>query len=547
LLHPLGGTFLGEPLPASISVVVIGAGPTGLTAANLLVRYGVDVLVLERNPQLLDIPRAIVLDDEGARVLQAAGIMADLLPRLVEGDGPIFYEEDGSILASLGPGTPEYGFRKRYFMHQPELEVVLQQRLREAARGRLCYSAEVTAVTDLSDHVVVEVRYDGHIHRIEALAVLACDGARSPTRESLGIKMEGDAYKDDWLVVDTLNDADRSRSSKAHCSTRRPYMSIPAPRGGRRYEFKLLPGEARASMMTTESVRHLLQPIRSLRTEDITRTAVYTFEARVAERLTHGRVLLLGDAAHLTPPFAGQGMNAGLKDAMNVAWKVALVVRGHGVGLLQTYDAERREGITAMIRLAVLMGEIIMPRDAQDRTIRAAVLARLAAFPGGHEYLIGMKFKPRPRYREGALVNLEQFEVPASLVGAMVPQPQMSVAGRQVMLDDLLGPRFALIAQSETTAAFASERRHQLWHELDPQLISITAQAPPWQDGVHATVLDQAIAAPLRAHRDQLLLVRPDRHAAVAFWPENAGEAVAAFRERLCAARTPLRHDFLTP
>jgi 3-(3-hydroxy-phenyl)propionate hydroxylase len=250
---------------------------------------------------------------------------------------------------------------------------------------------------------------------------------------------------------------------------------------------------------------------------------------------------LLGDAAHLTPPFAGQGMNAGLRDAFNVAWKVALFIREQAsLKLLQSYETERRDGIWAMIQLAVTMGEIIMPRNDQDRAIRAALLEKLNAFPGGREYVLGMRFKPRPRFTTGTLVDFEHFTVPASLVGCMVPQPRVSARGKTWMLDELLGTGFALLAQSPEVARFAMQHREQLWPELAPVLIHLAGPAghePPCDDGagsvIQAVSLTPSVAAALKAHRDQLLLVRPDRYAATAFWPHHAAEAVAAFRARL--------------
>ena len=522
-------------LPASVPVLVVGAGPTGLTVANLLGRMGVAVLVLERNPASLTIPRAIVLDDEGARTLQSAGVMNELLPLIVEGDGPVFIDDDGSTLARVGAGSREYGFCKRHFIHQPELEQVLKQGLSQCAAVDLRFEAEVSAVRNRPDHVEAYVDCNGSRHTVRAQILLACDGARSPTREALGVQMVGNTYGEDWLVVDTANDPDTSRTSKAFCRLDRPYMSIPAPRGGRRYEFKLLPGETRQVMTRLETVQRLLAPIRELRPQDVLRIAVYTFEARIAERLVSHRVLLLGDAAHLTPPFAGQGMNAGIRDASNVAWKVALVVRGlAGVEMLASYEVERRNPINAMIQLAITMGEVIMPEDARDKELRSMLLSKLNAYPGVRDFIFGMKFKPRPRYDGGAFVGLEAPEVPASLVGCMIPQPTLSVDGRQLRLDDVIGPRFALLAQSPQTESFAVAHASELWPELDPVLISMGTHAHDGQAAaIRGEIADPDVALPLRAHRDQLLLVRPDRYLAAAFWPEQSSSVVAALRHRL--------------
>jgi 3-(3-hydroxy-phenyl)propionate hydroxylase len=519
-------------LPSFSSVIVVGAGPTGLSVANLLGRMGVNVLVLERNSAPLNIPRAIVLDDEGARTLQAAGVIDTLLPQIVEGDGPIFFDDDGSVLAQVGAGPNEFGYAKRYFINQPGLEEVLKDGLPASGHAQLRFSAEVVSLRNEADHVELAVDHAGARHTLRALIVLACDGARSCIRQGLGIAMEGHTYAEDWLVIDTENDPDQSRNSKAHCRLDRPFLSIPAPAGGRRYEFKLLSGETRQSMATLSSVRRLLEPLRRIEAQDITRMAVYTFEARVAERMREGRVLLLGDAAHLTPPFAGQGMNAGLRDTFNVAWKVAMVMNGAAdLSLLDSYELERRQPVKAMIQLAVTMGEIIMPENEADKQLRTALLRKLGDFPGVRDYIFGMKFKPRPRYAAGLFVTDVESEVPGSMVGSMVPQPRLRIGTTSHRLDDLVGPRFSLVVQAADTEAYVLRQRTTLWPELQPVVVSLAPGESIRQlDFVRGKLFDANAAAPIRAHRDQIILVRPDRYAAVAFWPHGSVEAVNAFR-----------------
>jgi 3-(3-hydroxy-phenyl)propionate hydroxylase len=527
-----------QRLPKSVSVAVIGAGPTGLAVASLLGRMGIDTLVLEKNPKPLTIPRAIVLDDEGARTLQAAGAIERLLPFTVEGEGPVFIDDDGEVLARFESGSREYGYSKRYFVHQPTLERALLQGLQGAEHVQVQFATEVVSVQNHSEHVVIEARTDNVMHSIRAGVVLACDGARSPVRQMLGIQMHGSTYADEWLVVDTENDPDSSRSTKAHCYLTRPFVSVPAPHGGRRYEFKLLPGESRDDMMSLSAVQKLLAPMRQVRAEDITRTAVYGFQARVAERLIDGRILLLGDAAHLTPPFAGQGMNAGLRDALNVAWKVALVVRGEArAELLQSYETERRAPIWAMIQLAVMIGEILMPQCDADRDLRSGILRKLSGYPGAREYLFGMGFKPRPRYSGGAFVAVERPNVPASLVGCMIPQPWLHVSEKTVPLDDLIGCNFAILVQSRALEQFALEHRAELWPELKPAIVRLGDDRPTEsKSDSHCGPDSDDVAFPLRAHRDQLLLVRPDRYAALAFWPEQWRKAVSDFRHAVCSS-----------
>jgi 3-(3-hydroxy-phenyl)propionate hydroxylase len=283
-------------------------------------------------------------------------------------------------------------------------------------------------------------------------------------------------------------------------------------------------------------VREFLAPLRQLPDEDITRITVYTFEARIAARFSQGRVFLAGDAAHLTPPFAGQGMNAGLRDAHNLTWKLAHVLAGGLAGrssaaLLDTYDQERRGPAWAMVQLAVAMGEIVMPQAREDVEFRQGILRQFDRFPAARDFIVNMKFKPRPRYDGGAFVDLHDQLVAASLVGAMLPQPDIQGPDR---LDDALGKGFALLAQAEDTAAFMAARQDLLWPELSPARVLLMPKAVPPVDGV--TSLVAAPGAGLvasRAHRDQIMLIRPDRYVAAAFWPEDAGQAVTAFRNVL--------------
>lgn len=520
------------PLPAFVPVIVVGAGPAGLTVANLLGRLGVEVLVLERNAAPLNIPRAIVLDDEGARTLQAAGVIDTLLPQIIEGDGPIFFDDDGSVLARVGAGAREFGYAKRYFINQPVLEQVLQAGLLASGQVQVRFGMEVSAIRSETEQVELTVRHSTGRQTLRASIVLACDGARSSIRQLLGIAMEGSTYGEDWLVIDTENDPDQSRSSKAYCRLDRPFLSIPAPAGGRRYEFKLLPGETRQSMATFSSVQRLLAPMRQIQAQEVTRMAVYTFEARVAQRMHDHRVLLLGDAAHLTPPFAGQGMNAGLRDTSNIAWKAALVVQGVAdLSLLDSYEIERREPVKSMIQLAVTMGELIMPAQESDKQLRSASLHKLTAFPGIRDYIFGMEFKPRPRYAAGLLVRNASLDVPGSMVGSMIPQPRVRLSTATHRLDDLIGPRFALLVQAADTEAYVLQHRTLLWPELQPVVVSVAPGEPQRQaDFVRGKWIDLEVAQPLRAHRDQILLVRPDRYAALAFWPHSAAEVISALR-----------------
>lgn len=516
-------------IASSVPVVIVGAGPTGLTSALLLARYGVRSVVLDRSDAPLDIPRAIVLDDEGARTLQVFGADRTYVTRTVVGNGAEYVDDAGHQFGRVGAGPETYGFAKRHFINQPELESALRDKIAQSDLCDLHFSCEVTGLSDSPGAITVSFTDRGGMARsIRAQYVIAADGGRSPIRERLGIEMKGSTYEQDWIVIDTLNDPDGANYTHFYCSNARPHVSVPAPNGGRRYEFMLLPGETHADVLTEDFVARMLQPYRRIDTGDIVRKTVYTFHARMAERWRAGRVLLAGDAAHLTPPFAGQGMNAGLRDAANVSWKLAAVLNGGAAdAILDSYYTERRDPAWAMIQLAVIMGDVVMPIDKDQLAFRQQLLQAMAPFPAVQDYLLKMKFKPRPRFDTGLFLGLGDSDFEADLVGEMIPQPDVDLEGRVRKLDDVMGPGFALIAQDGAGAQALAGLGGADYLGLPLGRVFL-----PYRTGSDAMPAAQAIgphARLLRTHRDEILLIRPDRYCAAAFRPEDLSDGLARY------------------
>lgn len=515
-------TSAQSALPEHVPVCIVGAGPVGLATACLLARAGVRVLVLERAEALFPLPRAIVLDDEGLRALHAIDLDARLLALTVPGEGSRYYSATGVCFAETGAGPETYGYPKRNFLHQPDLEQALLDRARQMESIDLRFGHEVTDIAPDADGVQLRVKNaEGAAHNLRTDWLLGCDGGRSTVRTELGIAMQGNTYGQEWVVVDCLNDPDDTLYSKFFCDPARPHVSIPAPRCGRRYEFMVLPGEDAKDLLEDAALSRFLAPFRPFAPEMILRRAIYTFHARIAERWQAGRVLLMGDAAHLTPPFAGQGMNAGLRDAQNLSWKLALVVRdGADPAILASYEAERRGPAWAMIQLAVAMGQVVMPDSEEQARILDAMMTALKPFPAARDYLIQMRFKPRPRCEAGLFLDLDAQPMEGSLVGEMLPQPRL---GDGVMLDTHLGRGFALVTQDERVAAALRAHRHPLWDLLCPTNVKIDL---PMSAGGDPRL------KPLRTHRDQVLIVRPDRYVAAACFASDLDQTA----DRLVAA-----------
>ncbi|CAA9531785.1 MAG: 3-(3-hydroxy-phenyl)propionate hydroxylase, partial [uncultured Rubrobacteraceae bacterium] len=438
-----------EPVGSDPEVLIAGGGPTGLLAANLLGQSGIKVLVVERRPGAVEEPRAVSLDDEAMRSLQGAGLL-ELASRgvVLPGTGTKYFGAKGQLLAyARGPATPPFGHPVKNPIDQPEFERMLLGGLRRYPGVRVEFSATILDFEQDAEGVSARVRSsDGSTSRVRARYLLGCDGGRSTVRHALGIRMTGTTFAEPWIVVDCVDDPHDERFAMHHGDPRRPSVVVPG-RGGRcRYEFMLLPGEDPETASSLPFVRRLLAPHRGeVGPEQIVRSAVYTFHALVTERWRAGRTFLLGDAAHMMPPFAGQGLNSGMRDATNLTWKMAAVLRGAaGDRLLDTYELERRLHAEAIIRLSTRLGGIMMTTNRAKARLRDASIRTGAALPAVRRFLTEMRYKPAPTYKDGLLV---EGSAGGDLAGRMLPQPRVLLAdGGQAPLDDVLGPSFSLLA-----------------------------------------------------------------------------------------------------
>jgi 3-(3-hydroxy-phenyl)propionate hydroxylase len=533
---------MGNALPSEVSVLVVGSGPTGLLAANLLGAYGIRTLLVERNATTSTLPKAILLDDEGLRALQAVGLADEVAAHVIQGYGARYYAPDGRCFATVAAPVTEHGFHRRNAFLQPDLERIMAHGLTRFGSVTPRYRTTLTGLAMRNGHVEATVETaDGACAHLRCDFVLACDGGRSTVRELLGIAMTGATDSRDWVVVDTINDPDGDRFSKFFCDPCRPMVSIPAPGGGRRYEFMIMPGEDPSAMAAPEQIAAVLARFRTIAAPDILRGVVYTFHARVAERLSAGRVLLLGDAAHLSPPFAGQGMNAGLRDAFNVAWKVALATKGIvAPEIVASYETERRRPIVEMIDYAVALGAIVMPTGQfDDRTMEVIAAALAGRSPKGG----GVSLRPRPQaeYDDGWL-RRGTGAPDRDHVGQPLPQPMVRKSdGSVCRLDDVLGPGFTVVGVGGETGPALARLDQPVWDRLGIRRV-LAATGAVAAGVAHVTVveLDDDRRSRLSKLSGHLLAVRPDRFVAAqcpAARPEDlagrmaglvAGESAAA-------------------
>src|SRR5690554_6535006 len=389
-------------------VAILGAGPVGLTIANYLGQAGVEVLVIEKLDQLIDYPRAIGIDDEALRTIQSVGLIDEVLPHTTPYHAMRFLTPKGRCFADIQPMTDEFGWSRRNAFIQPQVDAVLYRGLSRFNNVKVLFSRDVQEFEqDTAGVTLVADAPEGKKETIRADYLIACDGGNSYVRRHLGISFDGKTAPNQWIVVDIANDPLATPNIYLCADPERPYVSAALPHGILRFEFMVMPGETEEQLNQPENMRKLLEKvIPNADNVDLIRSRVYTDNARLAGQFRKGRVLLAGDAAHIMPVWQGQGYNSGIRDATNLSWKLALVLKGvAGERLLETYEAERRARANAMIELSVLAGKVLSITNPVAAMLRDAFFLMLNAIPPVKRYLVGMRFKPMPKYRQGALVN----------------------------------------------------------------------------------------------------------------------------------------------
>ena len=435
-------------------VVIVGAGPTGATAAILLAQYGVSTLILDRWDGVYPQPRAVHLDDEVYRVLARLGVAERFAAISRPAHGLQLRDHDHRVLAEFRRAiTPSgNGFPQANMFDQPELESVVREHLSRYPSIELRGNSEVTDVEQLDDgrlRVTYRSQVDDTTRTLDANYVLGCDGANSLVRSTIGSRMDDLHFQQRWLVIDVDTDADLGQWEGVHqvCDSARAatYMRIGATRY--RWEFQLLDGETAEHFSGLETVGPLIAPwCRGVRDDQLTliRVAEYTFRAQIADRWRRGNVFLLGDAAHLTPPFIGQGMGAGLRDAHNLSWKLAGVLSGElPPSALDSYALERKPHARAMIRLALAVGRFMTAGGEVGSVLRGVVVPRLGLIPGVRNRIVDSS---TPALRRSSFVQGRRG--PRSLTGTLCPNPTLPDSRR---LDDTLGLGFALVTATPLT------------------------------------------------------------------------------------------------
>ena len=483
-------------------VAVVGYGPTGLVAASLLGQLGHRVVVCERWPSLYGLPRLTHIDDETARAVQASGDVDDALRDSTPTEY-VWVNGSDEVLLRIPAIPGSMGYPTHISMYQPDVEEAIDRRIRTLSNVELRQGWSVTGLTQDADAVELTLtpgadhHETGAAERVQARYVIAADGSKSGVRQLLGIERDDFGFNERWLNFDVewLRPAPTEfRTSKQYCDPERGHMYMIIGEHRQRFEFALLSGESSEDFERPETAWDLLDRLHGLGPEDvrIVRQLVYTFEARVARRWRDGRVFLAGDAAHTMPPYLGQGACSGIRDAVNLAWKLDLVLQdGVRTTLLDTYELERRPHVTVVTQMALGLGGIANMHDAE------AAAHRDAAFQAGH----APPPPSMPTLGEGVL-HRDLDGTVAPPVGDLVPQGRVEVGQSVGRFDDVVGRGFVLVSALDTTTALSDDQRAFL-DALGCHLVDLSAVVEV--DGVHTAYLEQLGAVAYLARPDFVL------------------------------------------
>lgn len=433
-------------------VLIVGLGPTGATLAGLLGQRDLKVAVFDRLPGLYPLPRALGLDHETMRIMQELGIVDQVSPHVAPYKTSIYLGMDGEPIKQLDamPGAQKLGWFPNYVFDQPAFEHTIRQRLSELANVQLHFPAEVVNSGQDDKNAWIDVKHEKAADTIRYTGryLIACDGGSSAIRKRLGLTLEDLDFDEPWLVVDAIVNDDKLEelptTNIQYCEAQRPATFVVGPGKHRRWEIMLQKGDSLASEFPEEQLWPLLSRWLKPGEAKLWRAAAYRFHGLLARSWRDGRILLAGDAAHMTPPFLAQGMVSGIRDAHNLAWKLERVIKEKSSDeLLNSYETERKPHVRETILAAMRLGRLICERDNEragqrDRQLREQ--------QGG---------TIRTEYRQNMIPNLEAGLIDSIHAGAgdILPQPKVTSNGFNGLLDDLTGCGFRLVVRDKLDEA----------------------------------------------------------------------------------------------
>ncbi|MBA1203826.1 bifunctional 3-(3-hydroxy-phenyl)propionate/3-hydroxycinnamic acid hydroxylase [Pseudomonas capeferrum] len=488
-------------------IAIIGYGPGGVAAANVLGKLGVKTVAIERNKDIYSRARAVTVNDWTMRIFQGMGLAARMKEVMDVTHSLRWVDYEGRELTSMPFPSSEFGHPTSYAIYQPEMERILRDGAQRYESVSVKYGYETISLDQDGEGVTVSVKNldTGDVETVRARYALACDGGASQIREQLGIKLIGDTLPVRWVVIDCRV---KRWWPNRHMLTfwsdkKRPVVDIALSMGNHRWEFPLNPGETDADFQTHEQLWKLLNLLGVTENEvEIHQQAFYNHHVRFAERWREGRVILCGDAAHLMPPWAGSGMQSCIRDTQNVCLKLAEVLRGRlPESILDTYETERAPDVDRYTQLSVGMGMIIK-RELSDEQIAAMMEAERTSGD------LPAVLRP-PHYQLGWL---QKGEGSKDVVGKLLPQPRAAnCRGKFSLLDDLAGDGIVFLGANIDPASKLNASQKAAWEELGARFIALRSVDQHAQTDSDLIDIDGELIAWLDKHGVDVVAVRPDK------------------------------------
>ncbi len=489
-------------------VLIVGYGPVGAALACLLGRYGVRTCVIDKATEIFMSPRAIALDNEALRILQMVGLSEQAFDRV-----PIPYVKMHSPyvgqFAHINTSGTIDGHPKLVTFYQPDLERALREEAASHATVDVRLGIELLSLKQVEGVEATVRDNNGQESMIRTRFVVGADGASSRVRQLIGQDFKGRSYAEDWLIVDAKNVPASIDHVEFICDPKRPTPHMVAPGGRTRWEFMLQPGEKREEMESDEALKTLLAPWGNPDDMEIERRAIYRFHALCCKSFSKGKVFLVGDAAHVTPPFVGQGLVAGLRDVANLGWKLAWVAQGWAAPrILDSYDQERRPHAKAMIQLARFMGSMVMPQNALAAIGLHGVMRSARANPALRPFLEDLGVKPKNRFSKGLFTKgrgrLRR--------GACLPQFWLRDQEHQLRLsDDILADSLTLVGFGRDPAEHLTDAERDLFLSSGGHITQICLPGEALHRGSAAWEDISGALLPDAAPYGWCAVIRPDR------------------------------------
>ncbi|MBJ6762648.1 bifunctional 3-(3-hydroxy-phenyl)propionate/3-hydroxycinnamic acid hydroxylase [Myxococcaceae bacterium JPH2] len=503
--------------PESVDVIIVGCGPVGAMAANFLGQQGLRTLIIEKETTPHGQSRAINADDETQRIFQAAGLMDVLGPDLHPCQRMAYVDDELRVLAEVDFAKVERpnGHAIGALFTQPRLEAALRKGFQRHASVSFWPGSEVESFVQDEDGVSVRVKdlASGRTESVYARYLLACDGSHSSIRRRLGLALQGTTAQAHALAIAVGTTSEAPDFTYYPCGPERVGIATRTARDELRFDMVVRPGQDLEEVRRPEYVRRIISAFVDPATVTVKSVNVYAYHSRMAEKWRVGRVFLLGDAAHLMPPFLGQGLCSGLRDAANLTWKLAQVLGGGADdSLLDTYEVERRPHAAEMMRISESLGQMLSSGGPLMSRARNALIHLLYRLPVTGPFIREYRMKPNLFFSEGFMRGGRR-EGKDAAEGLLIPQPRVQRAnGEALLLDDALGDGFAVITRPGATvevqqgARALAEELGATWAHLAP-----AARVDAGRSGELVDV-EGRLGSWFAKHSADVVVVRPDRY-----------------------------------